>query len=76
MVAAAAHSARRFEPGCRERRRSCGSRKATRDYGFAVEGIAQYALYLLNRLYRPDRSVQEFTALAVYTITETASHDG
>lgn len=46
------------------------------DYGFAVEGIAQYGLYLLNRLYQPDRSVQELTALAVYTITETASQDG
>jgi 20S proteasome alpha/beta subunit len=46
------------------------------DYGFAVEGVAQYALYLLNRLYQPDRSIQELTALAVYTITETASQDG
>jgi len=46
------------------------------DYGFAVAGVAQYALYLLNRLYEPDRSVQEMTALAVYVITETASQDG
>ena len=46
------------------------------DYGFAVAGVAQYALYLLNRLYEPDRSVQELTALAVYVITETASQDG
>jgi 20S proteasome alpha/beta subunit len=46
------------------------------DYGFAVAGVAQYALYLLNRLYQPDRSVEEMTALAVYVITETASQDG
>lgn len=46
------------------------------DYGFAVAGVAQYALYLLNRLYEPDRTVQELTALAVYVITETASQDG
>ncbi len=46
------------------------------NYGFAVAGVAQYALYLLNRLYEPDRSVQELTALAVYVITETASQDG
>jgi 20S proteasome alpha/beta subunit len=46
------------------------------DYGFAVAGVAQYALYLLNRLYQPDRSVEELTALAVYVITETASQDG
>lgn len=45
-------------------------------YGFAVAGVAQYALYLLNRLYEPNRGVQELTALAVYTITETASQDG
>lgn len=46
------------------------------DYGFAVAGIAQYALYLLNRLYEPGRSIDELTALAVYVITETASQDG
>jgi 20S proteasome alpha/beta subunit len=46
------------------------------NYGFAVAGVAQYALYLLNRLYEPDRSVAELTALAVYVITETASQDG
>jgi len=44
------------------------------DYGFAVAGVPQYALYLLNRLYERDRSVEELTA--VYTITETASQDG
>ena len=46
------------------------------DYGFAVQGVAQYALYLLNRLYESDRTVQELTSLAVYVITETASQDG
>lgn len=46
------------------------------DYGFAVQGVAQYALYLLNRLYESDRTVQELTSLAIYVITETASQDG
>jgi 20S proteasome alpha/beta subunit len=46
------------------------------DYGFAVSGVAQYALYLLNTLYEPDRSVQELTALGVFVITETAGQDG
>jgi 20S proteasome alpha/beta subunit len=46
------------------------------DYGFAVAGVPQYALYLLNRLYEPNRSTQELTALAAYAITETASQDG
>jgi 20S proteasome alpha/beta subunit len=46
------------------------------DYGWMVDGIVQYALYLLNRLYEPDRTVQELTALAIYAITETASQDG
>jgi 20S proteasome alpha/beta subunit len=46
------------------------------DYGFALLGVAQYALYLLNRLYEPDRTVEELTSLAVYVITETASQDG
>ncbi len=46
------------------------------DYGFAVQGIAQYALYLLNRMYQSDRSVQELVPLASYVITETANQDG
>lgn len=45
-------------------------------YGFAIAGIPQYALYLLNRLYQADRTIEELTALGVYTITETASQDG
>ena len=32
------------------------------DYGFAVQGVAQYALYLLNRLYESDRTISEFNA--------------
>jgi len=46
------------------------------DYGFALSGVAQYALYLLNRLYEPDRSLDDLKALAVYVITETSSQDG
>lgn len=46
------------------------------DYGYALQGVAQYALYLLNRLYEPDRTVEELASLAVYVITETASQDG
>jgi len=46
------------------------------DYGFAVAGVAQYALYLLNRLYEGNRSITDLVALAVYAITETASQDG
>jgi 20S proteasome alpha/beta subunit len=46
------------------------------DYGFALEGTAQYALYLLNRLYTPDSSVKNLLPLSAYVITETASQDG
>ncbi len=46
------------------------------NYGFAVAGVPQYALYLLNRMYQPDRSIDELVSLAVYVITETASQDG
>ncbi len=46
------------------------------DYGFAVTGVAQYALYLLNRLYQSERAVKELVSLATYVITETASQDG
>jgi 20S proteasome alpha/beta subunit len=46
------------------------------EYGFVITGVAQYALYLLNRLYEPDRSLADLTSLAVYVITETASQDG
>jgi 20S proteasome alpha/beta subunit len=46
------------------------------EYGFVISGVAQYALYLLNRLYEPDRTLTDLTSLAVYVITETASQDG
>ena len=46
------------------------------DYGFALGGVPQYALYILNRLYTKDRTVDELIHLGVYTITETASQDG
>jgi 20S proteasome alpha/beta subunit len=46
------------------------------DYGFAVSGVAQYALYLLNRLYEPGCTVSRLLHLAAYAITETASQDG
>jgi 20S proteasome alpha/beta subunit len=44
--------------------------------GFALQGVAQYALYILNRLFQPDASIDELKALAAYVITETASQDG
>jgi hypothetical protein len=46
------------------------------NYGFGLVGIAQYALYLLNRLYQDNSSVEQLKALAAYVITETASQDG
>lgn len=46
------------------------------DYGFAIEGVAQYALYLLNRLYTPESNVDKLLPLAAYVISETASQDG
>ncbi len=45
-------------------------------HGFVLQGVAQYALYLLNRLYEADRTLADLTSLAVYVITETASQDG
>lgn len=46
------------------------------NYGFALAGVAQYALYLLNKLYQRDSTVGQLKALAAYVITETASQDG
>jgi 20S proteasome alpha/beta subunit len=46
------------------------------NYGFGIEGVAQYALYLLNRLYDPASEVKDLQCLAAYVITETASQDG
>jgi len=39
------------------------------DYGFVLSGIAQYALYLLNRLYGSDLDVKALEHLAAYVIT-------
>jgi hypothetical protein len=38
--------------------------------------VAQYALYLLNRLYDPESVIWNLRYLAAYLITETASQDG
>jgi 20S proteasome alpha/beta subunit len=46
------------------------------DYGYALNGVAQYALYLLNRLYTQNLTVERLLPLGAYTITETASQDG
>jgi 20S proteasome alpha/beta subunit len=46
------------------------------NYGFALVGVAQYGLYLLNRLYKDNATVDQLKALAAYVITETASQDG
>lgn len=46
------------------------------NYGYALQGVAQYALYILNRLYEPDRAADQLERLAAYVITETASQDG
>lgn len=46
------------------------------NYGFALGGIGQYALYLMNRIYRPEIQLDRAIALAHYVITETASQDG
>jgi 20S proteasome alpha/beta subunit len=44
--------------------------------GFGLQGVPQYALYLLNRLYLPEATIDELKALAAYVITETESQDG
>jgi 20S proteasome alpha/beta subunit len=44
--------------------------------GFAAIGVAPLALYLMNRLYRRDLSLQIAKDLAAYCIEETASQDG
>jgi hypothetical protein len=46
------------------------------NYGFGVDGVAQYALYLLNRLYDPAFVMGDLECLAAYIIAETASQDG
>jgi 20S proteasome alpha/beta subunit len=44
--------------------------------GFAAIGVAPLALYLLNRLYRRDLSLEIAKDLGAYCIDETASQDG
>jgi 20S proteasome alpha/beta subunit len=46
------------------------------DFGFALGGVAQYALYLLNRLYSVDMDITGLKHLAAYVVTETATQDG
>lgn len=46
------------------------------DFGFALGGVVQYALYLLNRLYSTDMEVENLKHLAAYVVTETAEQDG
>lgn len=46
------------------------------NYGFAVIGVPQYAIYLLNRLYSREMSISSATELAAYCISETATQDG
>lgn len=46
------------------------------DYGFVLGGVPQYALYLLNRLYKENLSMRALKRLASYVITETAAQDG
>jgi len=46
------------------------------DYGFALQGVPQYALYLMNRLYSEDMKIEQLKHLLAYVITETATQDG
>jgi 20S proteasome alpha/beta subunit len=46
------------------------------DFGFALGGVGQYALYLLNRLYSVDLDIESLKHLAAYVVTETATQDG
>ncbi len=46
------------------------------NYGFALSGVAQYALYLMNRIYHEGISLDDAEAIAHYVITETATQDG
>lgn len=46
------------------------------DFGFALGGVAQYATYLLNRLYAVDMDIASLKHLAAYVVTETATQDG
>src|SRR5262249_8146045 len=43
---------------------------------FALAGVPNYAIYLLDRLFEPQRPIQDLVDLAAYLITETATQDG
>jgi 20S proteasome alpha/beta subunit len=45
------------------------------DFGFGLAGVAQYATFLLNRLYVRGMTVSKLLPLAAYITTETASQD-
>jgi 20S proteasome alpha/beta subunit len=46
------------------------------NHGFGIDGVSQYALYLLSRLYDPTAVVDDLQDLAAHVISETASQDG
>lgn len=46
------------------------------NYGFALQGVPQYALYLMNRLYSEDMKIEQLKQLLAYVITETSTQDG
>lgn len=46
------------------------------NYGFGLQGVPQYALYLMNRLYSPEMNINQLKHLLGYIITETATQDG
>jgi len=46
------------------------------NYGFAIIGVPQYAIYLLNRLYSQDMPLRSAIELAAYCISETSTQDG
>lgn len=46
------------------------------NYGFAIIGVPQYAIYLLNRLYSKGMPLRSAVELAAYCISETATQDG
>ncbi|MBI3032464.1 hypothetical protein HYY69_03245 [Candidatus Woesearchaeota archaeon] len=45
------------------------------NYGFGLQGVPQYALYLMNRLYSPEMNTEQLKHLLAYIITETATQD-
>jgi len=46
------------------------------NYGFAIIGVPQYAIYLLNRLYSKNMTLKSALELTAYCISETATQDG